>query len=250
MTRTKHSQTLFAGILVSLLIVSSPLVYAQEDDDLSELQMRMTNEWQMVKDDQRHHIKTYARMEDGKRFRSFKAEGIAIGVKPAAIVRMLLDFDSYGKWFWEVQTSQLLRKVSATEYYVYMVHRAPFGLPDRDVILHALVEPQTDSKNYAVLKVSAVPDFLPTKPPLVRMKAEDLAIKFTPLDEQRILIAAEGYVDPSGKVPTWAANFVQRSAPYSVALGALRMVQRDEYSQSTEPLPFPVYSYDYYQKKN
>ena len=35
-----------------------------------------------------------------------------------------------------------------------------YGLPDRDVILQGVVEPQTKSKRYVTLKVKAMPDFM------------------------------------------------------------------------------------------
>jgi hypothetical protein len=121
-----------------------------------------------------------------------------------------------------------------------MVHRAPYGLPDRDAILHATVDPQTPTRKAIYLRVEANTDMLPLKPPLVRMVAEDMSVRFTPLSDNRVLLEAEGYVDPGGKVPSWANNFIQRSAPYSILLGLQRMVQLDEYRLSKAPLPFPI----------
>jgi hypothetical protein len=224
-------------------------VYAKEDDDLDQLQSKLTSEWTLVKSDKLRQIKTYARLEDGKHYRSFKATVIMKDTKPEALVRFLLDFDSYHKWYWQVAESKLLKRVSPTEYYVYLVHKAPAGLPDRDVILHATIEPQSQSKNYITLKVQADPRYLPAKPPLVRMIAEDLSFKFTPLEGNDLLVESEGYVDPGGNVPSWAANFVQHSAPYSVTLGSLRMVKKEEYTKSNEPTPFPVYAHNDYISK-
>ncbi|WP_146164396.1 hypothetical protein [Agitococcus lubricus] len=211
--------------------------------------MKLTNEWTLVKNDRLRDIKTYARLEDGKRYRSFKATVLMKEVKPETLVRLILDFDNYNKWYWQVLESKLLKKVSPTEYYLYLVHKAPTGLPDRDVILHATVQPQTATRNYLLLKVDTEPNYIPPKPPLVRMIAEDLSFKFTPVNGNDIFVEAEGYVDPGGQVPSWAANFIQHSAPYSVALGVLRMLKKDEYVKSREPVPFKVYSYNDYMEK-
>ncbi|HMV60845.1 MAG TPA: hypothetical protein PKC07_06525, partial [Agitococcus sp.] len=148
-------------------------VYAA-GDDIDELQMKLTNQWTLVKNDKLRQIKTYARLEDGKQYRSFKATMVMKDVKPETLVRFLLDFENYGRWYWQVLETKLLKRVSPTEYYIYMVHKAPAGLPDRDVILHATVELQTATKNYVMLRVEAEPNYLPAKPPLVRMIAEDL----------------------------------------------------------------------------
>ena len=161
----------------------------------------------------------------------------------------MLDFDNYHKWYWQVLESKLLKEVAPTEYYLYLVHKAPAGLPDRDVVLHATIELQNANRNYITLKVQAESDYLPLKPPLVRMVAEDLQFKFTPLENGDLFVESEGYVDPGGNVPSWAANFVQHSAPYSVSLGSLRMVKKDEYANSKEPVPFTVYGYNEYLSK-
>lgn len=236
-------------VLAVLLAVNSQSTAYAAKDDLDELQMKLSNQWTLVKNDRLRGIKTYARLESGKQYRSFKATVMMKDTKPETLVRFLLDFDNYHKWYWQVLESKLLKKVSPTEYYLYLVHKAPAGLPDRDVILHATVELQNMHRNYITLKVQAEPDYLPLKPPLVRMVAEDLQFKFTPLENGDLFVESEGYVDPGGNVPSWAANFVQHSAPYSVSLGSLRMVKKPEYASSDEPTPFAVYDYHSYLSK-
>ena len=127
-----------------------------------------------------------------------------------------------------------------------MVHKAPQGLPDRDVILQGVIEPQSPTKRSLALKVVALPDFLPLKPPLIRMPAEDISIKLTPIANDRIQVVAEGYFDAGGTVRVWATNFVQRAAPYSVIRNLQRMLLRDEYRNSKQQPMFPLYDYDDY----
>lgn len=210
------------------------------DDDLEEFRVKLTNEWTQVRNDRLHNIKTYAKQEDGKRFRSFKVEAV-MNTSLETITRVLLDFENYGRWYWEVREAKLLRKDAATDYYFYMVHRAPYGLPDRDVILHAVIEPQTSTRKFISLMISSEPNMLPLKPPLIRMTAENMRIKITPFPDNQVLLEAEGYIDPSGKIPTWANNLIQRSAPYSILLGLQRMVQLDDYRLSKTSIPFPVF---------
>ncbi len=233
-------------LILGVLISGWHLPVLAANDDIEELQAPLTNEWRLVKSDRLRNIKTYVRLEDGKRYRSFRAEMVMDNVKPEALIRLILDFKNYPKWFWETREAKLLQKISDTEYYVYMIHDAPYGLPDRDVILHAVVSPQTTTKPYLDLTIKAAPNYLPLKPPLVRMVAEDLFFRFTPLANGQLKSESEGYVDPGGIVPSWAANFVQRSAPYAVALGALRMAKRDEYVNSEQALPFKVYHFSDY----
>ena len=230
-----------SGFGIALLLCTA-LPWAQAsagDDDLHELQMPMTAEWQLVKDDRTRSIRTFARLETGKRFRSFKVEAV-IPASAETLARVMLDFSSYTRWYWSVRESRLLKQVSPTEYFLYLIHNAPYGMPDRDVILHAVVEPPNTEQPFVLLRVNAVPDYMPLQPPLVRMPAEDMTIRFTPLPENKVRIESEGYVDPGGKVPSWASNFVQRSAPYSIIVNIQRMVEKEEYARNATPLPFPV----------
>jgi len=237
-------QGLFALLYLS---ISLGLTSAQaaNNDELEDLRPAVSREWVLTKNDRLRNIKTYIRLEDGKQFRSFKVEAI-FESSMQTISNVLLDFNNYTKWYWETLESRLLQQKSSTDFIVYIVHKAPQGLPNRDVILHGIIEPQTRTKQSLVLKVVALPDFLPAKPPLVRMPAEDISIKFSPLANGKIQAVAEGYFDAGGSAPVWATNFVQRIAPYSVVRNLQRMLLRDEYRNSKQPPIFPMYDYDDY----
>jgi hypothetical protein len=232
---------LILSVLISLsLMTFVPLSYAS-NDDLDELQGKLGNEWVIIKNDRRRNIKTYAKQEDGKRYRSFKVEAI-LDSSVEAGARVLLDVKNYTKWYWEVIESRMLAQISPTEYYIYLVHRAPVTLPDRDVILHATVELQKKPSDPIIVRIKSVPDYIAEKPPLIRMPAEDMILYVTPLPNNKVKIYVEGYVDPGGRVPTWSNNYIQRIAPYSILLGLLRMMTSDTYRYAKDPLPFKVYN--------
>lgn len=234
---------LFRLIFLAGMLMSSSLIRADGVGELEELRSRLSADWLMVRNDQAHRIRTYARLEDGKRYRSFKVEAtLDTPVEPLA--RVLLDFSGYPRWFWKTREAGLIRQDSPTDYYVYMVHDAPYGLPDRDTILHATVEPQSKGHPYVVLRTSAAPDLKPPRPPLVRILAEEMTIRLTPLPGNKVQIVVEGYFDPGGQVPVWAANMVQRNAPYAVMLAMQQMTELPEYRNNTKPLPFAVYNAD------
>ncbi|MDO8331145.1 MAG: hypothetical protein Q7T36_11810 [Fluviicoccus sp.] len=230
-----------------LLFMASTGVMALDSDEMDELQAPKLNEWRLTKNDKIHKIKTYYRLEAGRPYRSFKVEAELDG-QPEALARVFLDFDNYTKWFWQTRESKLVKQVSATEYIVYMIHRAPFGLPDRDTVLRAVYEPQTKSKEYAILRATSDPDFLPLYPPMVRMPGEEINIRFHPLPGDRVGMVAEGYFNPGGGVPAWSANVLQRSIPYSIVLGLQRMISQDKYTKAQTPLPFPIFRYSDYAK--
>lgn len=209
------------------------------DDDLDEFRTKLGNEWVQVKNDRLHNMKTFVKQEDGKRFRSFKVEAVFDGTIES-LMRVVLDFDHYGRWSWNVIESKMLKKVSPTEYIIYVVHDSPYGVPDRDIVLRMTIEPQTPSKNYVQFRFNALPDYIPEKPPYVRMLAEDMVARFTPMGNNKFLVTNEGYVDPGGKMAPWAINFVSRNAPYITLLGMRRQMAQDDYVNDKKPLPFYV----------
>ncbi len=219
-------------------LAASPSVMAK-DGDLKEVRSEATrNEWQLVKNDATRHIKTYIKQtEDGKRIH-FKIDATIDG-SMETVARVHFDIDNIKRWYWETMDSRLLKKVSDREYYYYMSYNAPVATPDRDAILHAVVEPYSAKKGYMEIKVNAVPEFMPPQPNLVRVQAQDMTIRFTPLTRDKTHLEAEGFVDPGGMVPTWAMNFVQRNAPYTTMLGLQRMVSMASYS-ALEPSPFAI----------
>lgn len=207
------------------------------DNELKELQEDLgRGEWQLVKNDTVHRIKTYSKMEEGKRIRSFKVDAI-IDASLDTIARVHFDYADYRRWYFKVDESRLLRQVSSTEVYYYQIFNAPFGLPNRDVVLRNVIEPYTPQKGYLQFNITAEPRYLPEYPQLVRMPAMNMVVKFTPLGARQTHLESEGYVDPGGMVsPAWATNYVQRQAPYQIMLGLQRVVLRDEYSKGREPL--------------
>lgn len=223
-----------SAALLALSLANTTLAANPDEDDLT---VKLGTEWRLVKDDHSRDIRTWAKLEDGKRYRSFKIE-VQLDADLDTIARVLFDFDNYPKWFWEVREAKLLKTASPTEHFTYIVHNAPLGLPDRDVILHTTIEPATPARPVAMVRTHSAVNYLPSKPPLVRMLAEETLVRFVPA-AGGVMMTVEGYVDPGGAAPVWATNFVQRSAPYSIAAGIRRMVKQDAYR---DPANLPRYS--------
>ncbi len=232
-----------SALWLSVLLLGSISLVAQADmdDDLDEL--RGTNpfkDWQLIKNDTRRNIKAYDKRSDEKTgVRSFKLDVLVEG-SLETVSRIYFDIDNYTRWFWTVRESKILKKVSNTEFYYYLVHDAPVTLPDRDVVIHAIIEPYTEKKGYAAFILKAVPNFIPPKPPLVRMLAEDMVIRWTPISADKTRLEVEGFIHPGGEVPAWAVNAVQRQAPYYTMLGLQRMAQLSQYKTATTPMPFII----------
>ncbi len=208
----------------------------EDDDTFKVSKAQPANGWLLVRDDAIHNIKAYAKQEDEKKFRTFRVEAV-MDASLETVARVQFDIDNIKKWFWSTSDSHLLKKVSDREFYYYQVYRTPL-VPDRDVIIHAVVEPYTVKKGFMGLKLNAVPDYMPAKSGLVRMAAHEISFKFTPIGNDKTKLEFEGYIDPSGVSPAWAINYYQRKSPYISVVGMQRMLQKSEYNDTKVPLLF------------
>ena len=245
-----HTVSSYLRLCYLLVLCSySQLIFAATNNELDELRPRLGNEWVQVQNDKRNNIRAYIRHEDDKSFRSFKADMI-LDADIKTLAAVMLDFDNYIKWYWRTQHSELLNKKSATHFVLYIVHDAPYNIPDLDVILDATVTPQSAQQAAITIKVSALPDYLPPKPPLQRMAAEDMSIRVTPLSKERVHIEVQGYFEIRDHVlPVWAANMIQRTAPHNVLNQLKKMAEMQHYQQSNVAIGFPIYNYEQYQAK-
>jgi hypothetical protein len=223
--------------VVPLIINSFAAHSAPMEEDMTKVaKAPATNGWLLVRDDAVHNIKAYAKQEDEKKFRTFRVEAL-MDAPLETVARVQFDVDNIKKWFWSTSESKLLKKVSDREFYYYQVYRTPL-VPDRDVIIHAVIEPYTVKKGFMGLKINAVPDYMPDKSGLVRMAAHEIVFKFTPVGEDKTKLEFDGYIDPSGVSPAWAINYYQRKSPYISVIGMQRMLLRPEYRETKEPMPF------------
>lgn len=223
-------------VIVAMFTMNSYATGGNDIDDLRADSQRK-NEWILVKKDRLKNITTWAKQEDGKAIRSFKVEMI-VNANLETLARLQVDIDSIKRWYWETKESRMLKKVSNKEFYYYQVFNSPLTLPDRDSVIHVVIEPYTAKRGYLAVKMNAAPDFMPAQPGRVRVLAQDMIVKFTPINKDTTRLETEGYIDPGGVVPAWAINFVQRSAPYVTMVGLARMVQLPIYREGATPTEF------------
>jgi hypothetical protein len=222
---------------LSLLIASLPAI-ALAEKDLDDFRSEASkNEWRLSKSDKLHNIKVYVKNEEGKNIRSFRVEAM-LDAPLEVVTRVQSDVDSYTRWYFATLESKLLKKVSDKEFIFYLVHDAPIGMPDRDVVLKATIEPMTAKRPFVVIKMVSIPDFIPARPPFVRMNAENYVVKFTPQGKDKTLLESEGFIDPGGVSPSWAINYIQGKGPYTNMMGMQRMINLPLYRDAKTPLPF------------
>jgi len=231
---------LLSKLIVLTAITTVPLSVVADVDDLRNTQKSNANEWRLHKNDASHKIKVYVKNEEGQKLRSFKVEGI-IDAPLETLLRIQSDVDNYARWYFEIAEVKLLKKVSDKEFYFYLVHDAPIGLPKRDVILRTVIEPMSKKQPYVQLRMTSIPDYMPPRPPFIRMEAENYVLRYTPISKTQTLREVEGFINPGGNAPSWAINFVSGKGPYTNMMGIRRMASMPQYADSQEPLPYTFF---------
>ncbi|RZU48081.1 hypothetical protein EV700_1053 [Fluviicoccus keumensis] len=209
------------SFLIMGVLAGGSAAQAQDDNDLASLQDKVGREWQLIKQSSKPEIRSWVKREDGHQIRSFRIEATLNGTLEA-FLQTALDAENYGRWHWQILESRTLKRISAQESIVYLKHKAPYSLPDRDVVVR--VQVKSSSPGEAVLSVEALPNYIPATPGVVRMPAENMTVKVSVRPGRQLAVEAEGFFDPGGQAPDWAANFVQRSAPYNILLGLQRVL--------------------------
>ncbi|HEX5276750.1 MAG TPA: START domain-containing protein [Fluviicoccus sp.] len=209
------------SFLMMGVLAGGPAAQAQDDNDLASLQDKVGREWQLIKQSSKPEIRSWVKREDGHQIRSFRIEATLNGTLEA-FLQTAMDAENYGRWHWQILESRTLKRISPQESIVYLKHKAPYSLPDRDVVVR--VQVKSSSPGEAVLSVEALPNYIPATPGVVRMPAENMTVKVSVRPGRQLAVEAEGFFDPGGQAPDWAANFVQRSAPYNILLGLQRVL--------------------------
>lgn len=238
---TQHAPTRWRGPvlrhvgLMLILISGSAGAYAAKEDDALPLPDEQATGWQLVKTDKLHGITAYYKREDGKRYRSFRVEANYDNSFDASACH-LLDIDNYPRWFMNVAESRVLKRVTDTEFFMYMKIKAPLGVPARDIPLHVVIQPYSIKTGAAVISYRAAPDFLPVVPGVIRMPAYEVTVRLGPLENGKSFDETTGYAEPGGPVPVWLVNYFQRQMPYASAMGRWRDIAR--YEDRKLPCPF------------
>lgn len=239
----KNNKNLLPTKLLCLaLAVFTTTAHAAKNDDFEDpteylpYNEKKPNEWSLIKDDQRHKIKTYSKQEDNRRFRSFKVQGLLKGSLEAA-ARCQFDIEGITGWYMNSADAKILKKVSDTEYYFYFRVKMPLGVPHRDVVINAKIQPYSTKTGFLGITYTSAPDFIPVKQGVIRMPAYETATKLTPLGDNTVEEHLEGYVDHGGTgLPIWLVNYIQRRTPYANMIGRQRAIGKC--AESSSPVPF------------
>ncbi|PSU35929.1 START domain-containing protein [Photobacterium lutimaris] len=181
--------------------------------------------WKNVRD--RNGIQVYNRSIEGSDFKEFMAQ-TTINANLSTIIAVFADTPSGIEWVENVDEMHTEKVISESETITVTLSKAPWPVADRDAVVLNKTTQNPDTL-VVTLQQQGIPDYLPLKAGVVRVKSLTSRWVFTPVSESVTNIHYQVLTDPGGNLPAWLINLVSVSQPYNSLLGLKKMVEREAY---------------------
>lgn len=170
--------------------------------------------WSLAKD--ADGIRVYVRQVQDSPLREFKGE-TQIASTPDNVVKLLRDADAFRTWMPDVATSRLLKATGAEQFH-YLDNKAPWPVSNRDGVYHFIYT--RSDEGAIVVRVEAVPDYLPVQEGKVRIPKATGQWSLIP-NADGVKVVYQMHASPGGSIPNWLANQTVVDTPFST-LRAMR----------------------------
>lgn len=126
-----------------------------------------------------------------------------LSTRYAAFMVLLQDSDNIPHWIDNVESSRVIKQISAFENIVYTRFAAPWPARDRDMVTYSKFSQSTES---LLLVIKDASDQYPEQQNYVRIKAVRATWKLEKLTNGLTHIEYTAFADPGGMLPNWLAN--------------------------------------------
>jgi len=183
----------------------------------------LASDWTLKKD--KGGITVFTRDVPGSRFKEAKAEA-EVNTSLAAALKVVEDIGSYHLWVPDISEMKVLAKISDNESIVYEHEHTMFLVQDRDCIIR--VTKSKDSKtNISTLKITSLPDYMPKRKGIVRLKKITASWTFIPnKDKGTVKITYQMYNEPGGHISAGLSNGYIVKRVFTMITNLEKMVQR------------------------
>ena len=175
-------------------------------------------------------IKIYTQEIDGSSFKAFRGE-VHVKTSLKNLVAHHTDIEQMKSWLQDCAESELIRKVSDREFYIYQRTSAPWPVSDRDYVLHSKID-QNPKTFVVTMNFEASSQISKSDQDCVPVTKLTGFWRFSPKANGMIYVEYETHADPSGDLPSWLANSFVVDQP----LGSLEKLKK-RVEQNSYELP-------------
>ena len=149
----------------------------------------------------------------------------------ASLIALVDDISTCPQWIDTCVEGRLLKRMSPAETYTHTINNAPWPVKDRDAVVHNRVSQDPENRNVTI-HITGVPDYIPSRKGLVRVKMIKGFWKFMPMGNGLVEVVYQVHNDPGGGLPSWLVNSVVVTQPYNTLLNMKKMVSRQKYQRA------------------
>lgn len=152
----------------------------------------------------------------------------SLPAKLSQVVALIMDVNAGDEWVYGTKSSFLLKKVSPSELYYYSEVDIPWPVNNRDFIAHLKVNQDPQTKVVTINRPTEA-NYLPVKPPIVRVNHSNGKWVLTPIKNNLVQIDYTLEVDPGGTIPVWLVNLFAASGPAETFKKMKEQVKKPQY---------------------
>lgn len=180
--------------------------------------------------------------QDGIKIYHRKTEGLlhiklctSLKAPLAGIAELFTDVGTYGQWGYKLEEARLLRRVSETELYYYALYDFPWPIEDRDIILHSKLEQNPVSKIMTITN-TPIPDYLPEKPGILRIRNTNTKWSFVPGDGGWVYTEQQISTDSAEGLPDWLVKLTADTGPRETARAIRKVLAAERFQKASSSL--------------
>jgi hypothetical protein len=196
-----------------------------------EVASQKSNEWKLS----RYEKGVKIHLRDGKNGGGKEVLGITtIQASLSALVFIVKDSENHYQWIYANKNAKLLKAINNFEWIYYNESKAPWPVSNRDLITHAKMK--QDSISLAVtIDSQGLPNYLPAKEGIVRIKKLHSVWVFTPREHGLVDVQFELEIDLGGNIPTWLVNTSIDKGPMHTLQNMALVLQQEKYRKIRLP---------------
>lgn len=149
----------------------------------------------------------------------------------AGIVSLFSDLNTYKDWCYKLVEGRLLHRVSDSEMYYYAQYDFPWPLEDRDIILHSKLYQDPVTKAITIIN-TPVPDYLPEKKGLLRIRNSSTKWRFIPSESGWVYTEQQISTDSTEGVPDWLVNLTAFTGPRETAKAVRKLLNTERFQKA------------------
>ena len=183
-------------------------------------------EWKLRKDED--GIQVYTRDRKGTDFLEYKGL-VQLKTDIATLTAVLQDIDNFTNWLPFSDSTRILQNDLPGKLIYYAITDAPWPASDRDGIYSNTFPPTPHGEGPYVIKIDALPDYLPENEDCVRVQEAEGFWKFEALSPDTVKVTYQVLTQPGGSLPAWLVNMSIVKVPFETLTGLRQQVDRPEY---------------------